>query len=174
MRLKDSPYAAAFSTLLPLRQSAVGPDYHQQEMLRMRPIVDGQNVLFLGRDNFVSWELIGSEVYAPITNPPAASLPDLEGAPHAYHLMPSSASKAAAVEVHMRARGLYASDCIAVGDSREDVDIAPLVGRFFLVANGAAKDPSLSARPNVEVTEGRNGEGFYEAVVRSLAEARAA
>src|SRR3954468_19298774 len=60
--------AAAFSTLLPLRQSAVGPDYHLQEMLRIRPIVDGQNVLFLGRDNFVSWELIGSEVYAPITN----------------------------------------------------------------------------------------------------------
>ncbi len=60
--------AAAFSTLLPLRQSAVGPDYHLQEMLQIRPIVDGQNVLFLGRDNFVSWELIGSEVYAPITN----------------------------------------------------------------------------------------------------------
>jgi hypothetical protein len=60
--------AAAFSTLLPLRQSAVGPDYHLQEMLLMRPIVDGQDVLFLGRDNFVSWELIGSEVYAPITN----------------------------------------------------------------------------------------------------------
>jgi hypothetical protein len=60
--------AAAFSSLLPLRQAAVGPDYHLQEMLRMRPIVDGQNVLFLGRDNFVSWELIGSEVYAPITN----------------------------------------------------------------------------------------------------------
>jgi hypothetical protein len=60
--------AAAFSTLLPLRQSAVGPDYHLQEMLRIRPIVDGQNVLFLGRDNFVSWELIGSEVYAPISN----------------------------------------------------------------------------------------------------------
>jgi hypothetical protein len=60
--------AAALSTLLPLRQAAVGPDYHLQEMLRMRPIVDGQDVLFLGRDNFVSWELIGSEVYAPITN----------------------------------------------------------------------------------------------------------
>jgi hypothetical protein len=60
--------AAAFSTLLPLRQSAVGPDYHLQEMLQMRPLVDGQDVLFLGRDNFVSWELIGSEVFAPITN----------------------------------------------------------------------------------------------------------
>jgi phosphoglycolate phosphatase len=102
------------------------------------------------------------------------SLPDLESAPHAYHLMPKAASKAAAVEVHMRARGLYAGDCIAVGDSREDVDIAPLVGRFFLVANGAEKEPSLAARPGVEVTEGRNGEGFYEAVVRSLAETRAA
>jgi hypothetical protein len=60
--------AAAFSTLLPLRQSAIGPDYHLQEMLEIRPIVDGEDVLFLGRDNFVSWELIGSEVYAPITN----------------------------------------------------------------------------------------------------------
>src|SRR2546423_1092481 len=105
---------------------------------------------------------------------PKPSLPDLEAAPHAYHLMPGSASKAAAVEVHMRARGLFASDCIAEGDSREDVGIAPLVGRFFLVANGAEKDPSLAAGTNVEVTEGRNGEGFYEAVVRSLAEARAA
>jgi hypothetical protein len=60
--------AAALSTLLPLRESAVGTDHHLQEMVRMRPLVDGQKVLFLGRDNFVSWELIGSEVYAPITN----------------------------------------------------------------------------------------------------------
>jgi hydroxymethylpyrimidine pyrophosphatase-like HAD family hydrolase len=102
------------------------------------------------------------------------SLPDLGAAPHAYHLMPKAASKAAAVEAHMSARGLSPGDCIAVGDSREDVDIAPLVSRFFLVANGASKDPALALQPNVEVTEGCNGEGFYEAVVRSLAEARAA
>jgi phosphoglycolate phosphatase len=105
---------------------------------------------------------------------PKPSLADLEAAPHAYHLMPKAASKAVAVETHMRARGFFAGDCIAVGDSREDVGIAPLVGRFFLVANGAEKDAELVTRPNVEVTEGRNGEGFYEAVVRSLAEARAA
>jgi hydroxymethylpyrimidine pyrophosphatase-like HAD family hydrolase len=105
---------------------------------------------------------------------PKPSLADLAGPPHAYHLMPRTASKAAAVEAHMRARGYAPEQCIAVGDSREDVDVAPSVGRFFLVANGASKDPALAARPNVEVTEGRNGEGFYEAVVRSLAEARAA
>jgi hydroxymethylpyrimidine pyrophosphatase-like HAD family hydrolase len=102
---------------------------------------------------------------------PKPSLPELDGPPHAYHLMPRTASKAAAVEAHMRARGYAAQECIAVGDSREDVGVAPVVGRFFLVANGAEKDPSLrGAHVNVEVTEERNGEGFYEAVVRSLAE----
>jgi hydroxymethylpyrimidine pyrophosphatase-like HAD family hydrolase len=104
---------------------------------------------------------------------PKPSLEGLDGPPHAYHLMPGSASKAAAVEAHMRARGYRPDECIAVGDSREDVGVAPAVGRFFLVANGAEKDPSLrGAHVNVEVTEARNGEGFYEAVVRSLAEAR--
>jgi hydroxymethylpyrimidine pyrophosphatase-like HAD family hydrolase len=104
---------------------------------------------------------------------PKPSLSDLDGPPHAYHLMPASASKAAAVEAHRAARGYAQGDCIAVGDSREDVGVAPVVGRFFLVANGAEKDPALrGAHVNVEVTEARNGEGFYEAVVRSLAEAR--
>jgi hypothetical protein len=49
--------------------------------------------------------------------------------------------------------------------------VASAVGRFFLVANGLEKDPDImrGAPPNVEVTEGRNGEGFYEAVIRTLA-----
>lgn len=103
---------------------------------------------------------------------PKPSLEGLDGPPHAYHLMPRTASKAAAVEAHMRARAYAPEECIAIGDSREDSGVAGVVGRFFLVANGADKDPGLATAPNVEVTEGRNGEGFYEAVVRSLAEAR--
>jgi hydroxymethylpyrimidine pyrophosphatase-like HAD family hydrolase len=104
---------------------------------------------------------------------PKESLSGLGGLPHAYHLVPRAASKAAGVEVHMRARGYAPAEVIAVGDSREDVGVAPVVGRFFLVANGASKDPSLrGSHVNLEVTEARNGEGFYEAVVRSLAEAR--
>ena len=100
----------------------------------------------------------------------------LEGPPHAYHLIPRTASKAAAVAAHMRARGYAPEECVGVGDSREDLGVAEVVGRFFLVANAAHRDPAilrgLSARGGVEVTEERNGEGFYEAVVRSLAEAR--
>lgn len=104
------------------------------------------------------------------------SLPGLDGPPHAYHLLPRTASKAGAVAAHMHARGYAPDECIAVGDSREDIGVADAVGRFFLVANAVAKDPSIrdaiGARANVEVTEERNGEGFYEAVMRSLAEAR--
>jgi hypothetical protein len=78
--------AAAFSTLLPLRQSAVGADFHVDELQQMRPLVDGQRVLFLGRDNFVSWELIGSEVYAPIVNHY-----DTEEVPSLYRATPINA-----------------------------------------------------------------------------------
>jgi hydroxymethylpyrimidine pyrophosphatase-like HAD family hydrolase len=96
----------------------------------------------------------------------------LEAPPHAYHLIPRQASKADAVGRHMRVRGYAPEECIALGDSREDIGVAAVVGRFFLVANAVEKDPdiTLAAAPNVEVTEGRNGEGFYEAVIRTLAE----
>jgi hydroxymethylpyrimidine pyrophosphatase-like HAD family hydrolase len=93
---------------------------------------------------------------------------------HAYHLMPREGSKVRAVARHMQARGYAASECIAVGDSREDLEVAEVVGRFFLVANAVEHDPEIVAairgRDNVTVCEGAHGEGFYEAVVRSLAE----
>jgi hypothetical protein len=92
---------------------------------------------------------------------------------HAYHLLPASASKVGAVAFHRRARGYAASDCIAVGDSREDLDVSPEVGAFWLVANALERDPSLrealSAHPNARVAEERYGPGVYEAVVTTLA-----
>lgn len=95
---------------------------------------------------------------------------------HAYHLVPGGASKAKAVGFHMRARGYRPEECIGVGDSLEDLDAANAVGRFFVVANGPERDTGLReaiARwPNVTVTEGRNGEGVYEAVISTLAEGR--
>jgi hydroxymethylpyrimidine pyrophosphatase-like HAD family hydrolase len=101
---------------------------------------------------------------------------NFEGPVHAYHLMPRGGSKARAVARHMQIRGYRPEECIAVGDSREDLEVAEVVGRFFLVANAVEKDPdirrAIGDRAHVEVTEARNGDGFYEAVVRSLAEAR--
>jgi phosphoglycolate phosphatase len=105
---------------------------------------------------------------------PKETLLGLSGPPRAYHLIPRESSKAHAVALHMRARGYAREETVAVGDSREDLDVADEVGRFFLVANAVERDPDIEGaigdRAHVEVTEGRNGEGFYEAVVRSLAE----
>ena len=99
---------------------------------------------------------------------PKETLLGLDGPPHAYHLIPRGASKGAAVAAHMRARAYTPEQCIAVGDSAEDMGVAEHVGRFFLVANARVTPGGA----NVEVTEAAMGEGFYEAVVRSLAEAR--
>ena len=95
---------------------------------------------------------------------------------HAYHLVPGGASKGKAVGWHLRARGYEPEECIAVGDSIEDLESAEYVGRFFAVANGPEHDPvlreALPRFPNVTVTDGRMGDGFYEAVVSTLAERR--
>ncbi|MGH2994312.1 MAG: HAD family hydrolase [Solirubrobacterales bacterium] len=92
---------------------------------------------------------------------------------HAYHLVPRGASKAGAVEAHMRARGYEPQQCIAIGDSLEDLAVSDVVGHFFVPASGPQRDsglgPAIAGRANVTVTEGRMGECFYEAVVGTLA-----
>jgi phosphoglycolate phosphatase len=102
-----------------------------------------------------------------------APMEGIDGPAHAYHLLPEGASKANAVAFHMRARGYEREHCIAIGDSVEDLTVAEVVGRFFVPANGPERDPglrdALSRYPNVTVTEGRMGEGVYEAVISTLA-----
>jgi phosphoglycolate phosphatase len=92
----------------------------------------------------------------------------------AFHLVPRSASKGGAVAWHMRARGYAREECIAVGDSREDLGAAEVVATFWLVANGLERDPSIRAAltANSRVCAERNGAGVYEAVITELAERR--
>ena len=96
----------------------------------------------------------------------------VEGRAHAYHLVPGGASKAKGVEAHRRARGYEPEECIAIGDSIEDLEASASVGRFFVVANGPTNDDALREAlprfPNATVTEGEMGDGFYEAVVATL------
>ena len=71
--------------------------------------------------------------------------PQMPGIEHAraYHLVPAGASKAGGVAFHMRARGYTREECIAIGDSREDLGAAAVVQTFWLVANGAERDPTI-------------------------------
>ena len=97
----------------------------------------------------------------------------VDGPAHAYHLIPAGSSKAKAVEFHMGVRGYAREETIAIGDSVEDLAVSEVVGRFFVPANGPERDAGLreavSNYPNVTVTEGRMGEGVYEAIVSTLA-----
>jgi hypothetical protein len=101
-------------------------------------------------------------------SPALAELDHVRG----YHLLPISASKAAAVAFHSRARGYAREQTFAVGDSREDLACAEHVQTFWLVANAVARDPSIAeaaaAYDNVRVAEAGHGSGVYEAVVSTL------
>jgi phosphoglycolate phosphatase len=100
--------------------------------------------------------------------------PDLAALPHVrgYHLVPTGASKAAAVGLHRRARGYAREETLAVGDSREDLACAKEVGAMWLVANAVERDPSIReamrAHENVRVAGAGHGAGVYEAVVATL------
>ncbi len=104
------------------------------------------------------------------------SMEGLAGPAHAYHLLPEAAGKAKAVAFHMRARGYAPEECIAIGDSVEDLAVAEVVSRFFVPANGPERDPglreALARYPNATVTEGTMGDGVYEAIVSTLAGGR--
>lgn len=93
---------------------------------------------------------------------------------HTYHLIPRAAGKAGAVAAHMRRRELRPEETIAIGDSRGDLEVAAVAGRFYLVSNAFEKDPeireAIPAGAEVVVTEEPMTAGFYEAIVRSLAE----
>jgi hydroxymethylpyrimidine pyrophosphatase-like HAD family hydrolase len=113
----------------------------------------------LAQNGFTDLRLVDNGAIAP--------RPHFEGRPHAFHLLPKDASKVRAVAAHMRAREYAPDECIAVGDSVEDAEVAAVVGRFYLVANA---EDGISG-PNIERTEAANGEGFYEAVISALAAA---
>ncbi len=93
---------------------------------------------------------------------------------HAYHLIPAGASKARGVARHMQIRGYAPEDCIAAGDSREDMEAATVVGTFWLMANALERDHTLEAdvsgRPGIRIASESYGAGVYEAVVTTLAE----
>ena len=77
----------------------------------------------------------------------------------AYHLLPRGVGKAAAVADDLKARGLDPSRAVAIGDSTEDLTMAPEVGVFVMVANGHAPDEG-----SVVFTPGAMGEGFADTI----------
>ncbi|MEK6273066.1 MAG: hypothetical protein AABM42_10535 [Actinomycetota bacterium] len=58
----------ALSSFLVLRQAPVAPQDHANQLAELRPLVQGRKVLFLGRDNFIAYELRGSRPFTAVRN----------------------------------------------------------------------------------------------------------
>jgi hypothetical protein len=59
---------AIASSFLVLRQAPVGPQAHMDELAQIRPLVESRKLLFLGRDNFVLYELRGARPFTHVRN----------------------------------------------------------------------------------------------------------
>jgi hydroxymethylpyrimidine pyrophosphatase-like HAD family hydrolase len=132
----------------------------------------------LGHHPLAAWGREGSHVLIGTAGPDAQALvtrlsdgtlrladngqTDATGA-HIWHLLPTAASKAAAVSRDLAARGANPAASLAVGDSRQDLDIGTVLGAVAIVANGAAADAAL-ADEAAWVTRGSYGAGVLEAV----------
>lgn len=90
------------------------------------------------------------------------------GETRVFHLLPAEASKARAVAADIEERGCDPEACLSVGDSREDMEIARVVGTTALVANGRDAEPVLESLASF-VTQARHGAGVLEAIERWLA-----
>ncbi len=133
-----------------------------------RGLVDAAEVdLLLAENGYANLRLVDNGVVSRRS----AALAELEHV-RGYHLVPAAASKAAAVALHMRAKGYAREETFAVGDSREDLACAAHVSAFWLVANAVQRDPSIrqamSVYENVRLCESGYGAGVYEAVVSTL------
>jgi hypothetical protein len=83
-----------------------------------------------------------------------------------YNLMPRGVDKSSAVKLDKELRNFKDSNCIALGDSIEDLKMAPVVKYFFLMRDAIERDGdilnSLCNFDNVFVTKHRMNRGWAE------------
>jgi len=85
---------------------------------------------------------------------------------HIYNLMPLGVDKAKGIKLDKKIRNLNTDNCIALGDSLEDLKMAGEVKYFFLMENAFEKREAimtaLGKHDNIFVTEGAMNKGWVE------------
>ncbi len=89
-----------------------------------------------------------------------------------YNLVPKGVDKSVAIKLDKKIRDLNSLDCIALGDSVEDLKMAKEVSYFFLMKDSIDKDPkiidSVKNYDNVFITSKYMNRGWAE-VIKYLA-----
>lgn len=87
---------------------------------------------------------------------------------HIYNLMPEGVTKASGVILDKKLRKLKKENCIALGDSLEDIKIAPEVKYFFLMKNALEHKEELEDElvkyDNIYITEQIMNRGWHEVI----------
>ena len=85
---------------------------------------------------------------------------------HIYNLMPRGVTKANGVKLDKKLRGFKTENCIALGDSMEDLKMADEVKYFFLMKNALEHEEELEVElnkyENVFITDGIMNRGWFE------------
>jgi hydroxymethylpyrimidine pyrophosphatase-like HAD family hydrolase len=85
---------------------------------------------------------------------------------HIYNLMPEGVTKANGVRLDKKLRGFKDENCIAIGDSLEDLKMASEVKYFFLMKNALEHEDELETElekyNNVFITDGTMNRGWFE------------
>jgi HAD superfamily hydrolase (TIGR01484 family) len=85
---------------------------------------------------------------------------------HIYNLMPSGINKGKGIKLDKKIRNFKKDNCIALGDSLEDLKMAGEVKYFFLMGNAFENRESVTAAlgryDNIFVTEGVMNKGWVE------------
>ncbi len=85
---------------------------------------------------------------------------------HIYNLIPKGVNKAKGIKLDKKIRNFKKEDCIALGDSLEDLKMANEVAYFFLMRNALEHKEELTAElkkhNNIYITEGAMNRGWFE------------
>jgi HAD superfamily hydrolase (TIGR01484 family) len=85
---------------------------------------------------------------------------------HIYNLMPSCVNKGEGIKLDKKIRNFKKDNCIALGDSPEDLKMAGEVKYFFLMENAFENREAITAElgkyDNIFVTEGAMNKGWVE------------
>lgn len=87
---------------------------------------------------------------------------------HIYNLIPSGVDKSSGIKLDKKLRGFDTENCIALGDSIEDLKMASEVQFFFLMRNAIEHKKEILGElvkyDNVYVTENRMNRGWAEVI----------
>ena len=91
---------------------------------------------------------------------------------HIYNLMPVGVTKANGVRLDKKLRNFKMENCIALGDSLEDLKMAGEVKYFFLMKNALEHEDELESElqkyNNVFITDGIMNRGWFEVMSELL------